>query len=60
VVAGNQQDSITILLGLEGYAVGKVTEDEKGIVVEVRNRGREIACPRRGSKRLYRYGQCQG
>ena len=42
-MAKSQGDGITILLGLKGYEVEKVSEDGKGIVVEVRAEPRGIS-----------------
>jgi len=35
-MAKSQEDGITILLGLKGYEVGKVSEDAEEIMVEVK------------------------
>jgi len=58
-MAKSQENGITILLGLEGYEVGKVIEEEKGIVVEVGTELRKPACPRCDSARLYRHGRAK-
>jgi len=57
-MAKSQQDGITILLGLKGYQVGKVTEDDEGIVVEVRIGKGKVSCPHCSSSRLYSHGRC--
>jgi transposase len=43
-------------LGLEGYEVGMVTEDEGKIIVEVKTKERNPVCPCCGSVKLYRHG----
>ena len=58
-MAKSQEDGITILLGLKGHEVGRVSEDEEEIMVEVRVGLGGINCPRCGSIRLYRHGLCQ-
>ena len=58
-MAKSQEDGITILLGLKGHEVGKVSENGEEIMVEVRVGLRGINCPRCGSMRLYRHGLCQ-
>ena len=56
-MARSQENGITILLGLEGYEVGNVTEEEKGIIAEVRAiGGKRLNCIRYGSTKLYRHG----
>ena len=57
-MAKSQGNSITILLGLKGYQVGGVTEDGKGVIVEVRTIGEEVNCPYCGGQRLYKHGAC--
>jgi len=44
-MAKSQENGTTIVLGLEGYEVGKVIEEEKGIVVEVGTDLKKPACP---------------
>jgi len=58
-MAKSQENGTTILLGLEGYEVGKVTEEEKGIVVDVGAGLKKPACPRCDSARLYRHGRAK-
>jgi len=55
-VAKSQENGITVLLGLEGYRVDKVAEEERGIVAVVRARQGKSICPRCGSAQLYRHG----
>lgn len=55
----NRQDnSITILLGLEDYRVGEVWGGENRVTVEVEIKGKE-KCPRCGSSQLYSHGMSQ-
>lgn len=58
-MAKSQQNGITILLGLKGYQVGKVTEDDKGIVVQVMIRKSKVRCPYCSSSRLHGHGACK-
>jgi len=58
-VAKHQEDGITILLGIEGYLVGGVREEEDGFVVEVERRGGEVSCPRCKCSCLYRQGKAK-
>jgi len=58
-MAKSQENGTTILLGLEGYEVGKVNEEEKGIVVEVGTDLKKPACPRCDSAKLYRHGRAK-
>ena len=58
-MAKSQENSITILLGLAGYEVGKVIEEEREIVVEVGADSKKPACPRCDSARLYRHGRAK-
>ncbi len=58
-MAKSQEDGITILPRVKGHEVGKVSENEEEIMVEVRAGLRGIDCPRCGSMRLYRYGLYQ-
>ena len=44
-MAKSQENGSTILLGLEGYEVGKVIGEEKGIVVELGTELKKPACP---------------
>lgn len=55
-MAKSQENGTTILLGLKGYEVGMVTENEEEIIVEVRIRERKPVCPYCNSVRLYRHG----
>jgi len=57
-MAKSQEDGITILLGLKGYEVGKVSEDAEDIMVEVKAKPRVISCPCCSSTKLYRHGLC--
>jgi len=57
-MAKSQENGTTILLGLEGYQVGEVTEDSKGLIVEVRSNREEVCCPYCGGRRLYRHAAC--
>jgi len=58
-MAKSRENGTTILLGLEGYEVGKVTEEERGIVVEVGTDLKKPACPRCDSAKLYRHGRAK-
>ena len=58
-MAKSQENGTTILLGLKGYEVGKVSEEEKGIVVEVATELKKPACPRCDSAKLYRHGRAK-
>lgn len=49
-MAESQGDNITILLGLEGYRVGKLRDEGKGLVVEVEVEVQEALCPHCGGK----------
>ncbi len=49
-MAKSQGDSITILLGLEGYKVGELREEGKGLVVEVEVEGGPAPCPHCGGR----------
>jgi transposase len=56
-VAKRQENGSTILLGLKEYKVTKVTEEETGIIAEVKVIGVEkVNCPRCGSTKLDRHG----
>lgn len=56
-MAQSQEKGSTILLGLKGYEVERVVEEERGIIAEVRSvEAEELKCPRCGSSRLYRHG----
>ena len=57
-MARSQEDGITILLGLKGYEVGKVSEDAEEIMVEVEAKPGGISCPCCSSTKLYRHGLC--
>jgi len=52
----SQDNGTTILLGLKGYEVGMVTENDDKIVVEVRTTEKKPACPYCNSVKLYRHG----
>ena len=58
-MAKSQENGTTILLGLEGYEVGKAIEEEKGIVVEVGADFFKPACPKYDSAKLYRHGEAK-
>jgi transposase len=58
-MAKDQENGITILLGLEGYHVGWVREGNEGIVVEVGIRVERTSCPNCGSMGSYRHGSCK-
>ncbi len=47
-MAEGQENDITILLGLEGYYVGLVREEDEG-----------VSCPNCGSTGLYGHGSCK-
>ena len=57
-MAKGRENSITILLGLEGYEVEGVRDAEGGIVVVVGGL-RRGGCPRCGCSEVYRHGQSQ-
>ena len=48
-MAKSQENGITILLGVKGCRVDKVTEEEGGIIAVVRARQGKSSCPRCGS-----------
>ena len=52
-MAKGQQGSITILLGIKGYEVGKVMEGEEDFVVEVESIPRRGPCPCCGCTYVY-------
>ena len=56
-MAKSREDITTILLGIKGYEVEEVIEEERGIVVQVRARSKSVNCPRCNSARLYRHGR---
>ena len=58
-MAKSQENGITILLGLEGHKVGELSEEEKGILVEVEAEGKKPGCPRCDSAKLYRHGRAK-
>ena len=58
-MAKSQENGTTILLGLKGYEVGKVSEEEKGIMVEVTTELKKPACPCCDSAKLYRHGRAK-
>jgi len=53
----HQADSITRLLGLEGYVVEELREEGDRWVVEVRREREEETCPGCGCSHLYRHGK---
>jgi len=55
-MAKSQQNGTTILLGLKGYEVGMVVENEGKIMVKVRTKERKPVCPYCSSVKLYRHG----
>lgn len=57
-MARNQEDGITIPLGLKDYKVEQVREDEDRVVVKVMLERREKKYPYRNLTRLYRHGKC--
>jgi len=56
-VAGSQQDSITILLGLKGYRVEGAKDGEQEIVVEARGHLKESTLPRCGCPEVHSHGE---
>ena len=58
-MAKSQENGTTILLGLKGHKVGEVSEEERGIVVEVEADGKKPGCPRCSSAKLYRHGRAK-
>ena len=58
-MAKSRQNGITILLGLKGYQMGEVWEDDKGIMVQVTIGKGRVSCPYCGSSRLYGHGACK-
>lgn len=58
-MAKHQEDSITTLLGIEGYGVGGVKEEGNWFLVEVARKGGKVNCPRCGGSRLYRHGKAK-
>jgi len=58
-MAKSRENGTTILLGLKGYEVGKVTKEGKGIVVEVQTDLKKPVCPCCNSTRLYRHGRAK-
>jgi len=58
-MAKSQENGTTILVGLEGYEVGKAIGKERGIVVEVGAELRKPACSRCNSVNLYRHGRAK-
>ena len=58
-MAKSQENGTTILLGLEGYEVGEVIEEAKGIVVEVGTDLKKPACPHCDSAKLYQHGRAK-
>jgi len=56
-MAKSQENGTRILLGLEGYEVGEVMEEAKGIVVEVWTDLGKPGCPHCDSVKLYRHGR---
>ena len=55
-MAKSQENGITILPGPKGYEVGKVTEDGKGVVVQVRIRKAKVSCPHCSSPSVHGHG----
>lgn len=55
-MAKSHENGTTILLGLKVYEVGKLVEEEKVIVVEVRTDLKRLAYPRCDSANLYWHG----
>ena len=55
----HHRDSITILLGLEGYRVRAVREEGDKMVVEAEKEWSEGKCPRCGNIRLHRHGKAR-
>jgi len=58
-MAKSQENGTTILLGLKGYEVGRVTQEQAGVVVEVRTDLKKPTCPHCGSANLYRHGKAR-
>ncbi len=58
-MARSQGNGSTILLGLEGYEVGEVIGEERGIVVDVGIKSKKLAYPRCNSVKLYRHGRAK-
>ena len=58
-MADSQQDSITILLELEGYQVGKAREHDGQMLVEVRGLTVKVSCPYCYNTKSYRNGPCK-
>ncbi len=56
-MAKSQKDSITILLGLKGYEVEGLSEDEQAIAVEVRGGLKRDSCPCCGGSDVYGHGR---
>ena len=54
-MARSQGNASTISLGLEGYEIGEVIGEERGIVVEVGIQSKRPACPHCNSVKLYRH-----
>ena len=55
-MAKSQENGSTILLGLKGYEVEKVMEEEEGIIAEVKVIGsKRLNCPWCGTARLHRH-----
>lgn len=55
----HQSDSITSLLGIEGYGVLGMREEGDSFVVEVEGYGGEVSCPQCDGHRLYRHGKAK-
>ena len=53
-----QTNGITILLGLKGFNVENVWEEDDKIIVQAEYKGSRV-CPYCGSDRLYRHGRCK-
>ena len=57
-MAKGQDDSITILLGLEDYTMGQVWEGKNKVTVRTEIKGRQ-RCTHCGSANLYSPGECK-
>jgi transposase len=58
-MAKSPENGITILLGLKGYQVGEVKEDDRGIIVQVSILKGNIYCPHCCSSSLHGHGSCK-
>lgn len=59
-MAKSQENDTTILLWLERYEVGTVTEGERKTIVEVRAQGGKSGCPYCSLVNLCRHGSGRG